>query len=155
MRFLIVFLMCFLFQQEKIYVKHTDASGVLLSEGWMLNGAKTGYWYTYHPNGEIASKGHYTNDVYDKYWYFYSPEGKLLEEGHFERGSKSKWWVFYNTDGTIAMKVQYKNNEKEGYCFQYENKNITKIEKYKANQKIAEWTDIQSFEKENSWSDLR
>ncbi len=155
MRYLIFFLMAIFVQEEKVYVKNTDALGMLLSEGWMVNGVKTGYWYSYHENGRIASKGHYSNDEYDKYWYFYSSEEKLLKEGHYEGGQKNKWWVFYNSDGTIAHKVQYKNNLKEGYCFQYENKKITKIEKYKADSKTEEWTDIQSFEKDNSWRDLR
>lgn len=155
MRYLIFFLMPLFVQEGKVYVKDTDASGALLSEGWKENGVKTGYWYFYHKNGKIASKGHYSNDVYDKYWYFYNPEGKLMEEGHFENGQKTKWWVFYHANGTIAYKVQYKNNLKEGYCFQYENKKITRIEKYKADSKTEEWTDIHSFEKENSWSDLR
>jgi len=55
----------------------------------------------------------------------------------------------------INHKCQLKNNQKNGYCFHYKNKQLIKAEKYKAGKKIKEWTDMKSFIKENKLSDLK
>lgn len=55
----------------------------------------------------------------------------------------------------IKHKYQLKDNQKNGYCFLYKNNKIVKAEKYKAGQKIKEWTDMKSFRKENKLSDFQ
>ena len=67
---------------------------------------------------------------------------------------KNKWWLFYDKSGILSRKSQFKNNQKNGYCFIYENGEIVKAEKFKAGQKIKEWTNMKSFRKENKISDF-
>ncbi len=141
-------------QQEKVYQKNTNERGELESKGWILNGEKSGYWYTYHSNQQVASKGHYGNGRKEKYWYFYAPSGMLLKEGHYKLGNMEAWWVFYAKSGQVECKIQYRNNAKNGYCLRYENDKIVKIEKFEADTKIGEWDNLKEFESENNLKDL-
>ena len=51
-------------------------------------------------------------------------------------------------------KCQLKNDKKNGFCFKYYHNKLTKAEKYRKGKKIKEWTNLKSFKKENSLSDL-
>jgi antitoxin component YwqK of YwqJK toxin-antitoxin module len=140
--------------QEKTYHKIYDDNGVLKEEGWKQFDLKTAYWKFYYAKGGIASKGHFKNNVPDSYWYFYNENGNLEKEGHFKFGLKQKWWIIYDEDGKISRKEQFKNDQIDGYCFQYKKGKILKIEKYLQNIKIKEWTDLKKFEAENNLKDL-
>jgi antitoxin component YwqK of YwqJK toxin-antitoxin module len=47
---------------------------------------KTGYWETYHLNGNIRSKGNYLNGIKDGYWEYYYTFGGPLWKGHYIDG---------------------------------------------------------------------
>ena len=141
-------------QSDKIYEKNMGDNNILSSEGWLLDGLKFDYWYTYHRNSNIASEGHYKAGLQEKYWYFYQPNGKLQKQGHYKQGMMSDWWEFYNDKGVVYCKIQYEKDKKQGYCIQYEDDEVVKIEKYNSDIKVGEWDDLKSFELENSLKDL-
>lgn len=141
-------------QTSKFYQKNMDVSGRIVSEGWMLNGEKSKYWYTYHKDNSVASKGHFEAGLKEKYWYFYRTNGNLEKEGHFANDLMTDWWVFYDIAGSLICKIQYKSGKKEGYCLQYNSNKIVKIEKFSSDVKVGEWDNLESFQKENDLKDL-
>ena len=80
-----------------------------------------------------------------KYHKAYFTNGLLKEEGWTSKSQKNGYWKFYYKNGNI---------KKEGHCFKYHQSKLIKAEKYKSGKKIKEWTDLKSFKKENSLSDL-
>ena len=53
------------------YVKYTYPSGVVSSEGNMVNGKPDGYWKTYYPDGGLKTEGNRMNFKLDSTWFFY------------------------------------------------------------------------------------
>lgn len=135
--------------ERKMYVKEYDHSGNITAEGWSVNSQKTDFWTFYHKTGEIASKGHYKNDTRSGYWYFYSVEGNLLKEGHYENGNFDKWWIFYDLALQEKRKIQYQNNEKNGFCLIYKKNKLIKAEKYQNDLLTGMWDTLRSFRQDN------
>lgn len=140
---------------QKTYQKNYFDNGALKEEGWMKNGKKTDYWKFYYENGTIKKEGHFSKNKSSKYWYFYAYNGNKKSEGHFANGEKNNWWLFYDSKGNINHKCQLKHNQKNGYCLMYNKGKMVSVSKFKAGKKIKEWTNIESFKKENKLSDLQ
>lgn len=134
---------------EKIYVKEFYADGTPKAEGWLSGKNKTGYWYFYHTNGKIAEKGHFHTQKKEGYWYFYHPDGTLEKEGHFKNGFAEHWWVYYPKNSKNKDLFQYQNNKRNGYGLRYKRNKLMKVEKYKDDKKIGEWTSLVSFKMDN------
>ncbi len=141
-------------QSVKVYKKNKIDSGVVTSEGWLFDGVKSDYWYTYNTDQNIYSEGHFKVGLKEKYWYFYQPNKKILKEGHYRNGLMCGWWVFYDNTGSIACKKQYDKDKKQGFCVLYAHGEVFKIEKYRNDIKVGEWTDLKSFELENELNEL-
>jgi len=150
----ILLFFCISVSAQKIYQKTYFENGNLKEEGWKQNNQKVDYWKFYHQNGSLQKEGHFSTNKEIKYWYFYRSNKTKESEGHFISGKKNKWWLFYNETEILIRKCQFKDNQINGYCFLYENKKVVKSEKYKAGQKIKEWTDMKSFRKENNLIDI-
>ncbi len=146
MKFLFaIFFFCgsFFFKQaEKIYIKKYE-DGLLTSEGWISNGEKTGYW-KYYDNGTLISQGHYQANRKNGYWHFYDEE-TLKEEGLFKNDKRQNWWVFHDYRSYRTVKKQYVDNQISGYVLYYKMFSLSKVEEYKSNLKIGEWTSYWSF----------
>ncbi len=139
---------------QKEYQKEYYENGILKEEGWVLNDQKTGYWKFYYSNGNIKEEGHFKFGEKEKYWYSYNKDQSIKHEGHFTKGQKAKWWIYYQ-DGIVNHKCQYHQNQKNGYCLIYEQGELVKASKFKGGKKVKEWTDLESFKKDNKLSDLR
>ncbi|MBT8298900.1 MAG: hypothetical protein KJO52_11250 [Maribacter sp.] len=143
------------FDSDSKYFKDFYASGKPKSEGWLIDGKKTGYWKFYHENGNTSEQGHYKYNRREKYWYFYSPNSVRIKEGKYLAGSMTSWWLFYDTKGRINHKCQLNNGKKNGYCLKYENEELVAAEKYHNGEKIKEWFNFVDFRRENKLSDLK
>lgn len=139
--------------QKKYHTEYYD-NGFLKAKGWKIGAVKTDYWYQYHINGTIAEQGAYKDNQKEGYWYFFSQNQKLMKEGHFKNNKAESWWIIYDIDplnnkSPIIKKYQYQGNLKNGYGLLYKNNMLFKAEKYVNDRKIAEWTDVYSFKKDN------
>ena len=134
---------------EKMYSRQFNELGILTSEGWLMGGMMIHYWKFYHPNGNIASEGHFTTNDKSGYWYFYDREGNLKKEGHYSKGTAENWWIFYDLVRQEKRKVQLQKNQKNGLCLVYKDRQLIKVEKYKADQKQGEWSSLRSFKRDN------
>lgn len=134
---------------EKMYEKEYHHNGNLKAEGWILNNIKTNFWFFYHDNGAVASKGHYENNEKSGYWYFYNSQGKVIKEGHYEKGIAQDWWIFYDLATNSKQKIQYQNNQKNGFCLVYQGRKLQKVEKYVNDIHKGTWTDVRSFKRDN------
>ena len=140
---------------QKRYQKNYDINNQLISEGWVENNKKTGYWQFYYSTGTIKKEGHFSLGVASEYWRYYNTNGQLKMEGHFKSGKKNNWWLFYDDMEKVNHKCQLKDNEKNGYCLIYDNEKLIAASRYKADKKIKEWTTFASFKKENQLSNLQ
>ncbi len=149
MRLLISLLIClYTTSTEKLYVKYYYGNGNIKEEGWIQDNTKIDYWYFYYENGNIKEEGRYEKNARHKYWKFYYADGTKQMEGWFKHGLANDWWIFYK-DNMLQKKAAYNNGKQHGYTIYYINGNITKAEKYKDDVKIGEWTDIESFRRDN------
>lgn len=139
----------------KQYVKHFYSNGVLKAAGWQTAQGKSGYWFFYHPNGELKSKGHFLKNKKQDYWYFYNNRGDLVKEGHFNQNKAQDWWIFYEIGTPNKRKIQYQNDQMNGFCLNYVKNSLQKVEKYTAGKKIDEWTSISAFRRDNPGIPLR
>ncbi len=161
MRYFVLTLISFLFSQhifaQEIQLKYVKKHNedVLVEEGWMKNGEKVDYWYTYYTDGTIKSKGNYKSNQKNGYWYYYTATGNIQYEGHYLDGNKTKWWVTYSKEGIVIFKCQYLNNIKQGYSLCYNNGKLIKSEKYVNNTKVDEWTSLWKFKLSNNLEDLK
>lgn len=134
---------------NKMYTKEYDSNGNIQAEGWLINSQKTDYWTFYHTNGEVASKGHFEDDNRTGYWYFYNENQELLKEGHYDKGNVQNWWIFYDIANQEKRKIQYRNNQRNGFCLIYKKNKLTKAEKYRNDLLIGMWDDLRSFRRDN------
>lgn len=86
---------------EKVYVKKKTGKGVLVEEGWMLDGVKTGFWKFYHENGKLKNEGNFVNNELQDWWKEYDEEGNLITEGFFVNGKKEAHWKYYYHNGNL------------------------------------------------------
>ncbi|MFT5864242.1 MAG: antitoxin component YwqK of YwqJK toxin-antitoxin module [Flavobacteriales bacterium] len=133
----------------KMYNKQFNEQGNMISEGWMMGNMKVKYWKFYHSNGNIASKGHFTANDRSGYWYFYDRDGNVQKEGHYRKGTTENWWIFYDLARQEKRKIQFQNNQKNGFCLIYKDRQLVKVEKYNEDQKQGEWSDLRSFRRDN------
>lgn len=134
---------------DKMYSKEYNNKGLLTGEGWVKNNAKVNYWYYYHSNGQVASEGHYENNAKSGYWHFYNQNGKVIKEGHYDRDIAENWWIFYDLASNTKQKIQYQNNQKNGFCLVYQGRKLKKVDKYVNDVHKGTWTDVRSFKRDN------
>lgn len=148
----LLFLICTSFTADtepQMYSKEYYSNGQIKAEGWLSGTQKTKYWIFYHENGATASEGHFNNDHKTDYWHYYNKQGKLIKEGHYDKGIAQNWWIFYDIARLETRKIQYKDNQKNGFCLVYENKKLTKVEKYVEDQYKGEWDSVRTFRRDN------
>jgi hypothetical protein len=133
----------------KMYNKQFNEQGIMTAEGWMMGSMKVKFWKFYHPNGKLAAEGHFTANERSGYWHFYDLNGNLHREGHYSKGSAENWWIFFDLAHHEKRKIQFRKNQKNGFCLVYKGKKLTKVEKYDSDQKKGEWTDLRSFRRDN------
>ena len=134
---------------DKMYAKEYDDNGNLKAEGWVKNESKINYWKFYHDNGILASEGHYENNEKSGYWHFYSRKGEIIREGHYNDGIVENWWIFHDLSTNKRLKIQYHNNQKNGFCLVYNGSKLEKVEKYENDLYRGMWTDLLSFKRDN------
>ena len=139
---------------QKTYEKIYDSDQKMVSEGWMQNGKKQGFWTYYYSNGQIKSAGHYRNDKKDSYWNHYTKNGHKSMEGHMINGKQTDWWIFYDAS-KIKEKCQFKNGLKHGISIIYSNGRVNSASKYVEGNKIKTWTSIREFKRDNPLKDLQ
>ncbi len=90
------------------------ADGTISSKGYFKNGKPTGYWETYHENGELKSAGKRKQFELDSVWVFYRNDGIKLQEVTYSKGKKEGLTWNYNEAGLLTSKVPYVNDLKDG-----------------------------------------
>lgn len=95
--------------QETEYVKLKYESGVVSSEGTMLNGKPEGYWKTYYESGILKSEGNRINHQLDSVWKFYSPDGIISQLIIYKDGKKTGVRKSFFEDGTLRKEEVYDN----------------------------------------------
>lgn len=109
---------------------------------------KTYFWYK---SGEVhqsfgASGGELLHLEYIKYF----KTNQLAEKGSFDYGLKVGVWKQWYDNGSLKEKINWKNGEKNGTCFFYDDKGlITTSGLYKNNIKNKVW--VNYIKKDTTW----
>ncbi len=136
-------------QAQLTYTKQLNPYHTVIAEGWLnANNQKIKYWKYYHDNGKVKEAGHYTNGKKTNYWYTYDALGNTISEGHYTNDKKTSWWIYYSNN-KVLCKTEYYEDNRNGYSLVYNNNDVVRIEQYKDNKKIKEWTDKASFKRDN------
>lgn len=138
------------FTLDKTYVKKYYENGKLKAEGWVKHNKKDGYWFEYFENGRKKSQGWYEENIKNGYWYYFNLNNCKLISGNYTNGKKTGWWRFELQNGN-TIKVQYKDNNKNGIALYYKkNKRLPyQAKRYIEGQYQGTWTDYNQFKKDN------
>ena len=86
-------------------------NGLMMAEGFYLKGKMSGYWHSFHENGQLKEKGKYdhrNNGVYSQRtgkWIEYTSDGKVFSESTIILGVENI--KYYNKDGSIKSTLIY------------------------------------------------
>lgn len=140
-----------------------DATGNILEEGILINGAKNGSWVTYHPGKEkaIKSMANYVNNELNGVFLTLSDRGQIetlttyangVFDGNFAKfrfGNVEESGTYINgqLDGVykkfypnrkIQMEAEYKNGKQHGFYKYYNEQGAVTMEyQYEHGEKIA------------------
>ncbi len=99
--------------------KNYYSSGVLSSEGQMINGKPNGLWKNYYPNGQLKSYGHWSNNKLTGTWLFFDDKGDTLQSIEYRNQKKNGWNIFYKNNKPIS-KYLYLNDKIESFAYFYQ-----------------------------------
>jgi len=140
-----------------------DASGVVIEEGILINGAKNGSWITYHEGKEKAIKtmANYVNNELNGVFLTLSDRGQIetlttyangVFDGNFAKfrfGNVEESGTYVNgqMDGVykkfyptrkIQMEAEYKNGQQHGFYKYYDEQgNVVMEYQYENGEKVA------------------
>ncbi|MDL2262276.1 hypothetical protein LJC11_02100 [Bacteroidales bacterium OttesenSCG-928-I21] len=92
----------------------------VFTSAWGQDINPNGYNIFYHQNGEISSEGLMKDGKPDGYWKNYYENGNLMSEGNRLFFELDSIWNFYNPDGKLSSSITYRNNQKNGYTYNYD-----------------------------------
>lgn len=103
-----------------------------------------GYNVFYYPNGFKLSEGNLKDGKPDGYWITFYVNGIKKSEGNRKNFLLDSIWIFYNEQGDTLEKINYVQNEKNGYYYKYYTKldsgvNSLKSKELYLNNKIQNW----------------
>lgn len=104
----------------------------------MLAQEKThdGFNRFYYPNGNISSEGVIKDGKPDGYWRNFYDNGSLKSEGNRLNFLLDSTWTFYFSNGQISSEINYRNDQKNGYTFNYDTVTIKKNTIYYLKSKV-------------------
>jgi len=116
-------------------------NGFKLSEGNLVNGKPDGYWITYYVNGIKKSEGNRKNFLLDSIWIFYAENGDTLKKINYVQNKKNGYYYEYYTRydsgvNSLKSKELYLNDKIQNWAFYYYPSGELKYKvKYKDNYK--------------------
>lgn len=86
-------------------------NGEKYSEGFYLNGERTGNWIYWHRNGQKLEEGTYVNGDRFGHWNSWYSTGKRESSGKYVDGKHSGVWVYWNSKDQKETKWKYLNGK--------------------------------------------
>lgn len=140
-----------------------DPSGVLLEEGQVASGKRTGAWVSYFPKdgrvksitsylnglkngvyfemndrGSVSIQANYVNDILDGKWVKYKYGSKAEKEVSYTMGQFDGAYREYHNNGKMMKEIMYKNGIQDGTFRQFNDKEQIIMEYlYKNGKKIS------------------
>lgn len=90
-------------------------TGLVLLEGQLADGVKSGLWREFHPGTAIVfQEGNYEGGRRQGQWKRYYPGGSLHEEGSFVDGLRDGPWSVFHETGVLMKEGSYRAGHREG-----------------------------------------
>jgi antitoxin component YwqK of YwqJK toxin-antitoxin module len=103
----------------KIYMGKPDTNNYIQSEGFFLNGDKTGMWTEYDFTGERLSQTTFKNGKIEGVFRYY--DNSLISphwsEGYIKKGLLEGRYAIFNKDSVLIYEANYQHSEKMGEIF--------------------------------------
>jgi antitoxin component YwqK of YwqJK toxin-antitoxin module len=97
------------------YYRSGKTSVIAEYKDGLLNGTRT----EFHKNGQKSAEGNFAQNVEDGYHTAYYEDGKVKDEGWIVEGKKQGEHITYNRTGTIYSRINYLDDEQQGYTEYY------------------------------------
>jgi uncharacterized protein len=131
---------------DKEFVQFKYPSGIVSSEGYMIDGKPDGFWKSYYPTGVLKSEGRRVNFLLDSTWVFFNERGDTTEIINYLNGRKNGYYIkFTNTKDTsniyknrLESKELFVNDLREGdVTLFHENGNIRETIPYVYGKRVG------------------
>ena len=143
--------------------RKVDGAGIVLEEGEVLNGTKSGTWVTYHPKenriktitsfingkkngvhmemnnrGQVELQCFYVEDILDGKWAKYKFGSRKEKEVNYKMGKFDGIYKEFHTNGKLQKEIHYTNGIQNGPFRQYNDQAQMIMEyEYKNGEKIS------------------
>lgn len=77
------------------------------SDGYSVNGLRTGTWTSFFPNGTMQSEGNYFAGREEGPYKVFYENGRPFYLGQYHDGHPTGTWEFYDEDGNLAGTKEY------------------------------------------------
>jgi antitoxin component YwqK of YwqJK toxin-antitoxin module len=81
------------------------------SDGFYLNGKRTGTFTNWHENGQMESTGEYRDDLADGTWIWWYGNGQKSSVGRYENGKLIGEWRWWSEEGKLTKTHTYNGTE--------------------------------------------
>ena len=124
----------------------TDKDGHKLYEGHFNDGAPSGEFRYYYPDGKIKTIAMMSADGQLARTVTFSENGRKIASGNYQGEKKDSIWRYYSEyDGVLLSEESYSSGLKEGISkTYYTNCVVAEVVSYKSGKKEGEW--IQYFD---------
>jgi antitoxin component YwqK of YwqJK toxin-antitoxin module len=110
-----------------------DQNGRLIEEGYVINGKKTGAWFTFYQDGRIMAVRNYVDDKVEGYYITLDQLGRVVLQVEYRDNYADGYSVLYKNGSRKIKETPYKHGKREGIEREYyELRGLQKESTYKA-----------------------
>lgn len=102
----------FLADHRQRHIQFHDKNMRLRSDGYSIDGLRTGTWYSFFPNGFKQSEGNYFAGREEGTYKVFYETGLPFYIGQYHEGHPCGTWEFYDEDGKLEGTKDYGEMEK-------------------------------------------
>lgn len=104
--------------------------GVLLAEGLIELGRRSGLWTEYHPDGAVRAQGEYFAGERHGPWVQKHANGQTAAEGSYLYGRQEGSWSYRNEAGRLQRRTEYRNGLRHGTETQFDADGTQRSERF-------------------------
>ena len=99
---------------DEKYQAYYYESGVMSSEGFLVDGKPDGYWITYYPNQLRKSEGNRKDFMLDSTWNFYDKKGNIENKINYIEDKKNGPYKYFDDQCLLIKEELYEDDKKQG-----------------------------------------
>ena len=93
--------------KPNVFVQNQYPSGVIQSEGLMVDGEKEGLWIYYFVDGAVRSEKNYSNGLLHGSELWFHPNGQVGWQEYYVHGAAHGVFSYFDSSGNLTLKKHY------------------------------------------------